>query len=89
MTDTVWFLVGFITMASLVACVFFLKFWRTTGDLLFGAFAAFFLAEAVSEFGRLFIPRPNEGAFWIYALRLVALLLILAAILRKNYGRSG
>jgi hypothetical protein len=88
MTHIVWFLLGFVSTASLVAGVFFLKFWKSTGDLLFAAFAAFFVVEAISEFGRLFIPRPNEGAFWIYALRLAALLGILAAILRKNYGRS-
>jgi len=37
----------------------------------------------------LFFAKPNEGSPWIYILRLLALLLIVAAILRKNYGDGG
>ena len=33
-----------------------------------------------------FFARPNEASPWIYVIRLLALILILAAILRKNYG---
>lgn len=81
------FLLGTIVTASVIASVYFLKFWRSTKDLLFLAFAAFFLIEAVDRVALLFFARPNEGSPWIYIVRLLALLLLLAAILKKNYGR--
>ncbi len=82
------FLLGFIAASSLTAAVFFLKFWKETGDTLFLAFVAFFFTEAVSRVASLFLTRPNEGSPWIYVARLVAVLWILAAILRKNSAAS-
>jgi len=86
MTPVEAFLLGSIVTASLTAGVFFLKFWRSTRDWLFLSFAAFFLIEGVDRIALLFFSRPNEGSPWIYLIRLFALLLILAAIIRKNYG---
>jgi uncharacterized membrane protein HdeD (DUF308 family) len=86
MTSVEGFLLGVIAMASITASVFFLKFWRSTRDTFFLAFAAFFLIEAVDRVALLFFSKPNEGSPWIYLVRLLALLLILAAILKKNYG---
>jgi uncharacterized membrane protein HdeD (DUF308 family) len=86
MTSIEGFLLGVIAMASITAGVFFLKFWRSTRDTFFLAFAAFFLIEAVDRVALLFFSKPNEGSPWIYLVRLLALLLILAAILKKNYG---
>ena len=88
MTTLESFLLGIIVMASITACIFFLKFWRSTHDLFFLAFAAFFLIEGVDRVALLFFSRPNEGSPWNYLVRLFGLLLILGAILRKNY-RSG
>jgi hypothetical protein len=51
-----------------------------------GAFAAFFLIEAADRIALLFSSKPNEASPWIYVVRLLALLLIVAAILNKNYG---
>ncbi len=82
------FLLGTIVTASVIASVYFLKFWRSTKDFLFLAFAAFFLIEAMDRIALLFFARPNEGSPWIYIVRLFALLLLLAAILKKNYGQS-
>jgi hypothetical protein len=36
----------------------------------------------------LFLAKPNEGSPYIYIVRLLAFLLILAAILHKNYGKA-
>jgi Family of unknown function (DUF5985) len=80
------FLLGIIVTASIVAAAFFWKFWRQTKDLLFLAFAAAFLVESINRTSFLFIDVPNEGSPTIYAVRLVAFLLILAAIVRKNWG---
>ncbi len=78
------FLLGIIVTASLAAALYFLKFWRRTRDTLFLAFGAAFLIEGVNRIAFLFIDHPNEGSPWIYTVRLLAFLLILAAIIRKN-----
>ena len=83
------FLVGVIATASLTAGMFFLKFWKQTRDSFFLAFAASFLIEGLNRGAVLFLARPNEGSPWIYSVRLLAFLLILAAIVRKNYGKKG
>jgi uncharacterized membrane protein HdeD (DUF308 family) len=80
------FLLGVVATCSLGAGIFFLKFWRTTRDSFFLAFAASFLIEGINRSTVLFSERPNEGSPWMYVVRLLSLLLILAAILRKNYG---
>jgi hypothetical protein len=36
----------------------------------------------------MFVEHPNEGASWVYLVRLVAFLIILGGILHKNYGRA-
>jgi hypothetical protein len=82
------FLLGIIVTASLTAGVYFLKFWRRTGDQLFLAFAAAFIIEGLNRMGFLFVDAPNEGSPIIYTVRFLAFLLILAAIVRKNRGRA-
>jgi hypothetical protein len=82
------FLLGVIVTASLTAGGFFLKFWRRTRDPLFLAFAAAFIIEGLNRIGFLFVDRPNEGLPEIYVVRLLAFLLILAAIVRKNSTRG-
>ena len=83
------FLLGVIVTSSLIAGMFFLKFWRRTGDQLFMAFAAAFLIESLNRLFFLFMENPNEGSPIIYIVRLLAFLLILIAIVRKNQGRTG
>ena len=80
------FLLGVVAAASATAGIFFLKFWRETRDTFFLAFAAYFFLEAVTRTVLLSFEHPNEGSPWIYVVRLVALIWILTAILRKNSG---
>jgi hypothetical protein len=80
------FLLGVISTASLTAGLFFLKFWRRTRDVLFLAFAISFFIEGLNRIAFLLLPRPSEGSPAIYFVRLVAFLIILTAILWKNYG---
>ncbi len=82
------FLLGVIATASLTAGFFFLKFWRATHDSFFLAFAASFIIEGLNRSATLFVDRPNEGSPWTYLVRLLSLVLILGAILRKNYGEK-
>jgi uncharacterized membrane protein HdeD (DUF308 family) len=78
------FLLGVIVTASLACGGFFLKYWRRTRDGLFLAFGAAFIIEGINRIFFLFIDRPDEGRPAIYVVRLLAFLLILAAIVRKN-----
>ncbi len=80
------FLLGVIATASITAGIFFLKFWRNTRDWFFLAFAASFLTEGVNRCAVLLLDKPNEGSPWTYLVRLLSFLLILGAILRKNFG---
>lgn len=79
------FLLGVIAAASFTAMLFFLRFWRDTRDLLFAAFAFFFLVEGANRVVLSTMAHPNEGSPWIYVARLIALVVLLAAIIRKNY----
>jgi len=82
------FLLGAIATMSLTAALFFLRFWRRTHDSLFLSFAVAFFIEGLNRCAILLTVHPNEGSPWIYIVRLFAFLIILAAILRKNYGRN-
>lgn len=80
------FLLGVIAAASLIAGIFFLKFWRRTRDSFFLWFAAAFILEALNRVSILQLDRPNEGTPRIYLVRLISFLLILVAVFRKNYS---
>jgi len=80
------FLLGTVFAASLLAGLFFLRFWKDTRDLLFLAFACFFFLEGTTRVFQT-MEEPSVSP-WIYVVRLVALLFILAAIVNKN-SRSG
>ena len=82
------FLLGVIATASITAGIFFLKFWRKTHDSFFLAFAASFIIEGLNRSAVIFVNKPSQGSPWTYLVRLLSLLLILVAILRKNYGEK-
>lgn len=82
------FLLGFVCAGSLVASVFFLRFWRSTRDTLFLAFTIFFAIEGANNAYVLTLPHPNEGSFAVTIVRLLAGVGILAAIVWKNVGRE-
>jgi hypothetical protein len=82
------FLLGLIVMAELVAAAYFCKFWRQTHDRLFLAFAASFFIEAINRAAVLFLENPAAGNPFIFTVRLLSYLLILAAIADKNRKRS-
>jgi hypothetical protein len=78
------FLLGIIATSSLAAGGFFLKFWRQTRDVFFLAFGAAFVIEGLNRTSFLLLERPSEGSPSIYVVRLLAFVLILAAIINKN-----
>jgi Family of unknown function (DUF5985) len=82
------FLSGAVAFGFLVCGSFFLKFWRRTRDELFIAFAiAFALLGAVQ--GTLALANiPSEERAPIYLFRLLAFVIILFAIFRKNRANA-
>ncbi|KQU54673.1 hypothetical protein ASG72_03350 [Bosea sp. Leaf344] len=78
------FSAGLITMGFLVITLFFLKFWRRTGDLLFLAFAVSFSLLALNQALTILIDVARDERSYLYLLRLVAFLIIIAAVVHKN-----
>ena len=77
-------LLGANAMASLVAGLFFLRFWRDTRDRFFLFFATAFAVEGVNRVALGLSNVSEETAPYFYLVRLFAFLLILAAIVDKN-----
>jgi hypothetical protein len=78
------FLSGAITMGFIVAGLFFLRFWRRTGDGLFLAFWLAFWLLGLAQALLTFIQIPLEERSWLYLLRLAAFSLILGSVWTKN-----
>jgi uncharacterized membrane protein HdeD (DUF308 family) len=81
-------LLGAISMASLIAGLFFLRFWKDTGDRFFLFFAVSFLIEGVNRAALGFSNDPNEGRPFFYFVRFLSFLLILIAIVQKNMNKN-
>ena len=79
---------GVLVMGYAVAGLFFLRFWRETRDRLFGIFAAAFGLLAVQRAALALSSDPNGEQLLLYGIRLLAFVLILAAIVDKNRARA-
>lgn len=79
---------GAVIMGNVIATLFFLKFWRRTGDRLFLAFAAAFLLMGLVPLltNLMQVPREEQSPF--YLLRLAAFLIIICAIVAKSRPTS-
>jgi hypothetical protein len=77
-------LAGGIATASLIAGLFFLRFWRQTRDRFFMFFAASFLIEGVNRFALYALAGLDDQHPIYYVIRLVAYGLIVWAIVDKN-----
>jgi hypothetical protein len=76
---------GAIAMGYGVAGLFFLRFWRDTKDRLFAIFAlAFFVLTVNRVMIATQVALAGDQHYWI---RLFAFLLILGAIIDKNFKR--
>jgi uncharacterized protein DUF5985 len=83
------FLSGAVTLGYLIAAVFFLRFWRKTADRLFLAFTVAFVLFALNQGLAHLLAVYREPASFIYALRVIGFVLILAAIVDKNLSSGG
>lgn len=78
------FLGGAVSMGFTIAALHFLKFWRRTREGLFLAFSGSFLLLAVNQALLTLSGIPTEERSQLYLLRLLAFLLILAAMWWQN-----
>jgi hypothetical protein len=81
-------MMGAIAVASLLAGLFFFRFWRNTRDLFFLYFALSFWIEAGNRVALALLVHANEDGAVFYTVRLVAYGLILLAIWQKNRPRT-
>jgi peptidoglycan/LPS O-acetylase OafA/YrhL len=82
------FISGAITMAYLIAGLFFLRFWKATRDRLFAFFALAFWVLAGQRFALALSTQTVEDSIFLYVVRLIAFILILTAIVEKNRSRT-
>lgn len=84
MTLLIYFLSGAVTLGFFAAGLFFLRFWRRTGDTLFLAFSLAFgllgLAQSIIAVTNVYF----EDRSVAYLIRLAAFAIIIVAIGRKN-----
>jgi hypothetical protein len=82
------FILGATTLASLVAALFFLRFWRDTHDRFFCLFAIAFGVDALHRVVLALTLVSQEHEPFVYVGRLVTYGLIIAAIVDKNRPRE-
>jgi len=78
------FLAGAVTMGFVVSALFFLRFWRKTGDRFFVCFAGAFALLALNQALAQWLGAADERVGYTYLLRVLAFLVILGAIIDKN-----
>jgi uncharacterized membrane protein HdeD (DUF308 family) len=89
MSEATSVLMGAVAMASFVATVFFLRFWRQTRDSLFLLFAIAFGVDAVTRFILGLVHPSDEAEPLLYMARFATFALIAVGIVLKNRpGRS-
>jgi hypothetical protein len=80
----VHFMSGAVTLAYVIAAMYFANFWRRTADRLFLSFSIAFALLAMNQFLVFLIGAGDERGNYAYVLRILGFLLILFAILDKN-----
>jgi hypothetical protein len=84
MTPLTHILLGAVIMGDLIASLFFVRYWKLTGDRFFLFIAASFIAIAVSRV----VVDENLPPFGLeplgYMIRILSYLLIIAGIVYKN-----
>ena len=81
------FLLGGVVVACGVVGLYFLRFWRRSGERLFLIFGIAFWTLGVNWLA-LSLTRQDEVRTWLYELRLAAFVLILVGIIDKNRPRN-
>jgi hypothetical protein len=77
------FFTGVLMLGFGVAALFFLKFWRRSGERLFAWFAAAFLLLSLNQLAFALIGEREERS-WVYVLRILGFALIIWGVIDKN-----
>ena len=77
-------LAGAVAVTSLIASLFFLRFWRDTRDSFFILFATAFALDAATRFVLGLFPISGEAEPLFFLARLVMFGFIIVAIVQKN-----
>lgn len=75
---------GASALAGMAIALWFLRFWRASGDRLFLAFAGAFAILAANRVVLGLSERESEDLLPVYGLRLAAFVVIIAAIVDRN-----
>lgn len=86
--DATIFVSGMLATGYAVVGLYFLKFWKQTGDRLFGFFAAAFALLFLQRVALTLASSLVTDTAWYYAVRLLAFGLIIVAIVDKNRNVS-
>ena len=78
---------GALVAGYFVVALFFLRFWKKTGDRLFILFSTAFGVLAIQRLALALTTGTTEDVLPLYVVRLIAFLIILAAIVDKNRGK--
>jgi hypothetical protein len=78
------FLYGISATAAWVCGLFFFRFWRRSGDPLFGFFGAGFWLLSGSWILLALLYPAEESRPYIYGVRLIAFVLLILGIVAKN-----
>lgn len=75
---------GALATVCLFIGIFFLRYWRTSGDRLFLLFASAFWVFSLHWAGLGLANVADESRHYYYLLRLVAFALIIGGVIDKN-----
>jgi len=81
-------LLGGIALGSVVAGLFFLRFWKVTGDRLLLFFSRAFFMMALSRLLMSLTMLSSDEHPVVYVIRLIAYGLIILGIIEKNLKKS-
>lgn len=81
---------GMLAMASLIAALFFVRYWRASRERLFAFFALAFIGMAANWTVLAIVDHPVDeaGQTHAYVIRLLAFVILIVGIIDKN-RRSG
>lgn len=78
------FLLGMLVAFSVTIALLFLKLWHQTRDRLFAFFSAAFVILAIDWLAPVIINPRHESQHYLFIIRLVAFVMIIAGIVAKN-----
>jgi hypothetical protein len=82
------FINGITVAGYLVGALFFARFWRRTGEAVFGWFCLAFVVLALQPTLQAVLTLPTEDTGALFLIRLAGFLLIAVGIIAANRSRK-